>query len=181
MFNRRRHREVPQLNTTSTADISFMLLVFFLVTSSMDSDKALGRRLPPVDKPQQEQQDISRSNVLQIRLDADDRLFCNDQVVSHAELTRQVEAFVASRQTDRYMIAVETDRATSYNAYFEMQDAVVHAYHQLRDKMARQHYGHSLSHCTREERDAVMRRYPQRISEGMAATSTAAIQKGGQP
>ena len=55
MFLRRRHREVPGLNTTSTADISFMLLVFFLVTSSMDSDKGLGRKLPPVDEQQQEQ------------------------------------------------------------------------------------------------------------------------------
>ena len=52
MFERRR-KKVPGLNTTSTADISFMLLIFFLVTSSMDTDKGLPRQLPP---PQQEQQ-----------------------------------------------------------------------------------------------------------------------------
>ena len=50
---RRRNREVPELNTTSTADISFMLLVFFLVTSSMDTDKGLGRTLSPMDEQQQ--------------------------------------------------------------------------------------------------------------------------------
>ena len=50
-----KHRDVPELNTTSTADISFMLLVFFLVTSSMDSDKGLGRKLAPIDEQQQEQ------------------------------------------------------------------------------------------------------------------------------
>ena len=132
MFIRRRHRDVPELNTTSTADISFMLLVFFLVTSSMDTDKGLGRKLPPVEEQQQ-----------------------------------QVESFVASRQTDRHIIAVQADRHTSYNAYFEMQNAVVAAYHSLRDKMARQKYGHSFDLCTPEEREVVTARYPQRISEGV--------------
>ena len=45
-----KHRDVPELNTTSTADISFMLLVFFLVTSSMDTDMGLGRKLAPMDE-----------------------------------------------------------------------------------------------------------------------------------
>ena len=167
MLFRRRHKEIPELNTTSTADISFMLLVFFLVTSSMDSDKGLGRKLPPVDEQQQEQRDIHRSDVLQITIDAHDLLFCDDQPVTHAELQQQVERFVASRQTDRHMIAVQTDRKTSYHAYFEMQNSVVAAYRTLRDKMARQQYGHPFSQCTQAEYDAIMARYPQRISEGM--------------
>ena len=167
MFGRRRFREVPELNTTSTADISFMLLVFFLVTSSMNSDRGLGRKLPPVDEQQQEQRDISRSNVLQVRIDADDVLRCDDQVVTLQQLQQQVESFVASRQTGRHIIAVQTDRQTSYNAYFEMQNAIVAAYHSLRDKMARQQFGHSFKQCTDEERDMIVARYPQRISEGV--------------
>ena len=59
---KQKRREFPELNTTSTADISFMLLVFFLVTSSMDSDHGLGRKLSPVDDQRQEQRDINRSN-----------------------------------------------------------------------------------------------------------------------
>ena len=164
MFKRRK-RDVPELNTTSTADISFMLLVFFLVTSSMDTDRGMGRKLSPLDEQQQEQRDISRSNILQVRIDADDVLYCDDQPVTNAELQRQVESFVASRQTDRHVIAVQTDRQTSYNAYFEMQNAVVAAYHVLRDRMARKQYGHAFSRCNEEERQAVMARYPQRISE----------------
>ena len=184
MFLRRRHRDVPELNTTSTADISFMLLVFFLVTSSMDTDRGLGRKLPPMDEQQQEQQDISRSNVLKIRLDEHDALYCDEQAVSLTELQQQVEAFVASRQTDRHIIAVETDRQTSYNAYFEMQNAVVAAYRALRDQMARQRYGHPFSQCTQEERDVIVHRYPQRISEGVptdAQHPSATTQKGGRP
>ena len=132
MIFRRKHREVPELNTTSTADISFMLLVFFLVTSSMGSDRGLGRKLSPMDDPQrQEQQDISRSNVLEVRLDEHDVLYCDDRRVTRQELQQQVESFLASRMTDQYVIAVETDRKTSYDAYFEMQNAIVAAYHKL--------------------------------------------------
>jgi len=87
--------------------------------------------------------------------------------VSHEELQHEVESFVVSRQTDQYVIAVETARTTSYNAYFEMQNAVVRAYRELREKMARQQYGHSFTQCSEAERDAIKARYPQRISEGV--------------
>ena len=164
---KRRHRAVPELNTTSTADISFMLLVFFLVTSSMNSDKGLGRKLPPVDEHQQELRDVNRSNVLQVSLDASDVLYCDEKIVTLQELQQQVESFVASRQTDRHIIAVKTNRQTSYNAYFEMQNAIVGAYHHLRDKMALKRYGHPFNQCTAEEREVIVARYPQRISEGV--------------
>ena len=131
MMLRRKHRDVPELNTTSTADISFMLLVFFLVTSSMDSDKGLGRMLPPKDEPQQEVQDINRSDVLQVRIDGNDSLFCDDKAVTLAELQQQVESFLASRRTERYVVTVETARTASYNAYFEMQNAIVAAHKKL--------------------------------------------------
>ena len=171
MFIRRR-RDVPELNTTSTADISFMLLVFFLVTSSMDVDKGLGRKLSPPDEPQQEQRDIRRSDVMQIRLDDADRLFVDEQPVTLRQLQQEVESFVASRQTDQHVIAVETARTTSYNAYFEMQNAVVAAYHHLRELMARRQYGHSFEQCSPDEREVIVTRYPLKISEG--------IQEGGQ-
>ena len=166
---RRKHRDIPELNTTSTADISFMLLVFFLVTSSMDSDKGLGRKLAPLDEQQLEQVDVNRSNVLQIRLDERDSLFCDDKPVTLMQLQQQVESCVAAQQTDRYIIAVQTDRTTSYDAYFEMQNSVVAAYRTLRDKMARQKYGRPFSKCSESERDVIRQRYPQRISEGMGS------------
>ena len=127
----RRQREIPELNTTSTADISFMLLVFFLVTSSMDTDHGLGRQLAPMDKERQEQHDVNRSNVLQISIDDNDQLTCDGQPVTPGKLSEQVESFLASRQTENYTIAVETGRHTSYNAYFEMQNSIVGAYRKL--------------------------------------------------
>jgi biopolymer transport protein ExbD len=165
MFFRRKHRDVPLLNTTSTADISFMLLVFFLVTSSMDTDKGLFRQLPPVDDEQQKEIDISRSNVMQIRLDQNDSLWIDQKAVSFAALQQQVESFVASRQTEHYVVGVQTDRASSYAAYFEMQNTIVAAFHALREKMALQRYGHHFAQCTPEEHDIIVKRYPLRISE----------------
>lgn len=146
-----------------------MLLVFFLVTSSMDSDKGLGRKMAPLDEQQQEQVDVNRSNVLQIRLDERDSLFCDDQPVTLTQLQQQVESFVAAQQTDRYIIAVQTDRATSYDAYFEMQNAVVAAHRVLREKMAQQKFGRPFSQSSEEQREVIRRRYPQRISEGMGS------------
>lgn len=108
-----------------------MLLVFFLVTSSMDVDKGLGRKLAPLDDQSKEQQNINRSNVLQVRIDATDALYCDGQAVSLGELQQQVESFLASRMTQQYVISVETDRQTSYNAYFEMQNAIVAAHKKL--------------------------------------------------
>ncbi len=164
---RRRHQGVPELNTTSTADISFMLLVFFLVTSSMNSDQGLGRKLAPLDNEKQEQQDIHRSNVLEVRIDDHDVLYCDNNKVTTRELQQQVASFVASRQTGNHIIAVETDRKASYNAYFDMQNAIAAAYHQLREAMAQREYGCPYSLCTREQHDVIVARYPQRISEGM--------------
>ena len=163
------------LNTTSTADISFMLLVFFLVTSSMDADKGLSRQLPPLDDQPQKEVDISRSNVMQIRLDSRDSLWIDDKSVSFATLQGQLESFVASRQTEQYVVGVQTDRQTSYEAYFQMQNTIVAAFHALRERMAMQRYGHRFSQCTAEEREAIVKRYPLRVSEAQPT------QEGGRP
>ena len=128
---KQKRREFPELNTTSTADISFMLLVFFLVTSSMDTDHGLGRKLAPMDEQRQEQRDVNRSNVLQLSIDDNDVLSCDGKTVTLDELRQQVESFLASRQNSQYVIAVETGRKTSYNAYFEMQNSIVAAYRKL--------------------------------------------------
>ena len=186
MFRRRR-QEVPQLNTTSTADISFMLLIFFLVTSSMDTDKGLTTQMPPPeDTTEQQEQEVKQRNVLELRLDADDVLTCNGEAISNDELTKRIEEFVANvsdaadlpekserevhligrcRVSDRHIITIEADRQTTYNAYFEMQNAIARGYNNLRDRLARSRFGHAYAVCSQEERDAVAMVYPKRISE----------------
>ena len=81
MLIRRNRNETPGLNTTSTADISFMLLIFFLVTTSMDVDKGLLRQLPSPEPQKKEQQEsvVDKNNLMAIHLTAGDTLLVNNQ------------------------------------------------------------------------------------------------------
>lgn len=166
-FRRRKRRRVPSLNTTATADISFMLLVFFLVTTSIDSDKGLNRTLPPI--PQEEAQqtmDVSEKNVLRISIDDKDSLRCENEHVTPAELQERILAFMATAEPDKHVLSIQANRKTSYEAYFAMQNAIVAAYRQLRNDYSKERFGIPLEQCTPEQRDSVTAHYPQRISEG---------------
>jgi biopolymer transport protein ExbD len=172
MFRRRRFEQIPELNTSSTADISFMLLIFFLVTSSMDTDKGLLRQLPPPLQEQQPPQDIRKDHVLQVTLDASDQLAVNGTLLTTQQLKEQIMEFIAADRTD-HVISIRTDRATTYEAYFRMQNAIVAAYNQLREKYARERYGKGYDELVEEQRDEVNQYYPQRISESKPSTGGA--------
>lgn len=164
MFRRRRFEQIPELNTSSTADISFMLLIFFLVTSSMDTDKGLLRQLPPLPQEQTPPTDVRKDHVMQVTLDARDQLAINGTLLTPRQLKEQIMAFVVADRTE-HVISIRTDRATTYEAYFRMQNAIVAAYAQLREAYARERFGKSYSELVEEQRDEVNQYYPQRISE----------------
>ena len=171
MFRKRYRQQIPELNTTSTADISFMLLIFFLVTSSMDTDKGLLRQMAPPPQEQEQPKDVNRDCVMQVALDAADRLTCDGKQVSYAQLTDEILAMAQVNPTG-HIISVQADRATTYEAYFRMQNAIVGAYSTLRQRYAADHYGKHYDQCSAEERTAINEYYPQRISESP-------IQEGG--
>ena len=166
MFRKRYRQQIPELNTTSTADISFMLLIFFLVTSSMDTEKGLLRQMAP--PPQQEEQlaDINKDYVLQVELDANDQLTCNGKVVTPLQLIEEVKTMVSVNR-EGHVVAVKADRLNSYEAYFQMQNAIVGAYASLRESYAQKHFGKHYAACNNEERAIVNEYYPQRISEDL--------------
>ena len=183
----RRERKMPGLNTTSTADISFMLLIFFLVTSSMDTDWGLPRQLPPPENQAQEEElVVKQRNALCLKLDADNQLTCNNEPLTVDKLTKRVEDFVANsaddptlpekserevhlmgrcKVSDRHVIIVEVSPQATYDAYFQMQNAVVAGYHHLRDELAQRQFHRPYAQCNAEQRDAIAMVYPQRISE----------------
>ncbi len=188
MFKRKRRR-VPGLNTTSTADISFILLSFFLITTSMDSDKGLLSQLPA--KEQQTdtaEREIRESDVLRISLDAADTLRCNGEVTDIAQLRETAKAFIiasavpltaadsmsATPNRQQRIILLESDRQTSYNAYFNMQHAIAEAYLSVRDSYAREHFGHGYRECTEAEREEAKKHYPWSVAE-------AETREGGAP
>jgi biopolymer transport protein ExbD len=198
---KRPQKQVPGLNMTSTADISFMLLIFFLLASSMRSDKGLPVQLPPPDDAQTEQElQVKERNVLQIVIDDQDRMTCNGSDITLAELKERVAGFVENADndaalpeksrrevnllglvevSDRHVISIQVDRRTSYDAYFQMRNTIASAYLQIRDRLALQRFGRPLRLCSAEEREAVGMVYPQRISESVPAGDDDAGKGGG--
>ena len=185
-------KKVPGLNGSSMADISFTLLIFFLITTSMDTDMGLARRLPQPPDPDQEDatMDIKSRNILYVRINAAGQLWIKDETSSgegdFRELRARVKEFVKNEHnlsklpekhvknidllgqcfvTDKHVISVQTDRGTPYNAYFQVQNELVAAYNELRNELSKQKFGREFQYLTKDEQAAVKKYYPQNISE----------------
>ncbi|MDO4160969.1 MAG: biopolymer transporter ExbD [Prevotellaceae bacterium] len=167
MIFRHNKRSVPELNTTSTADISFILLVFFLVITSMDVDKGLSRQLPPIDNTdKQEQHDISKSNVMDLKITSSNVILKDGKPANINSLRNDVMLFV-SKTADRqhHVITLDIDRNATYDTYFNVQNEIVAAYNTLRNQYAIKTFGHNYESCTPDQRKKVRAYYPQRITE----------------
>ena len=184
----KRKRKVPGINASSTADIAFMLLIFFLITTSMDTDRCLARRLPPPPENEKQKDDIivKERNVLQIRLNKDDQLMIGGEWSDIKQLREKAKEFIANPKddpnmpekhaktlpffgnvmiTEKHVISVQNDVGTSYDAYFQVQNELVAAYNELRDELAKAQFGKPLAECTEEQKEAISDYYPQKISE----------------
>lgn len=166
MLIKRRKHSVPSLNTTSTADISFMLLTFFLVTSSMDVDKGLVRQLPPLDKEEQtdEAKDVSKENTLAFSITAQNEVMLNDKPVAVEDIRRRIVDFVRMRGA-QHLILVDANPASDYNTYFTLENEIVAAYAEVRNAEAKRRYHRYYASCTDEQRKKVRDIYPQHLSE----------------
>ena len=181
-------RSVPELNSSSTADISFILLIFFLTTTSMDTDKGLARRLPPPPEENVEQDDtkVRERNVLQVRINAMDELMIGSDMADVSEIRERAKEFIDNPEnlpnlpdkspreidffgtvyiTDKHVISLQSDRGTSYSKYFEVQNELVAAYNELRDELARRKFGKPYLQLSEEQALAVRSYYPMKISE----------------
>jgi len=184
----KKKKKMPGLNTSSTADISFMLLIFFLVTTSMDTDMGLARRLPQPPDPDQEdaQIDVKERNVLNVRINAAGNLMCNHETIDIRELRARAKEFIKNEAnsptlpekhevdidllgrcyiTDKHVISVQTDRGTPYAAYFQVQNELVAAYNELREEVSKEKFGRSYANLKEEEKVAIRKYYPKKISE----------------
>lgn len=164
MIKRRKHI-VPSLNTTSTADISFMLLIFFLVASSMDIDKGLLRQLPPPDTQEEPLEvDVDKKRLMQLEITSDNRLLLDGQETAVGELRGRVATFVA-RVGKGHLISIDADPAASYETYFSIQSEIVKAYAAVRNNVAKMKFGQPIARLTSAQRDEVNVLVPQRIAE----------------
>lgn len=178
MLIRRKQRETPGLNTTSTADISFMLLIFFLVTTSMDVDKGLLRQLPSPEPQKKEQQQsvVDKANLMALRLTAGDTLLVNDKPMKVSQLKEETIRFV-HRLGKKHLISIESDRDADYNLYFQMQNQLMEAYSQLRNETAQKKYHRDYALLNNDQKEQVRNICPQRITESYANAMTHADQR----
>ena len=188
MMLRKRRKPLPEVNASSTADIAFLLLIFFLLVSSMDMETGMARVLAPYDASRQaaENNAVKERNVLQVRLGEADSLFCNGQQVSMQQLKEKAKAFIANAGgdvhlpeksvanvellgqmpvSDKHVIVLRTHRQATYQAYVSVQSQLAAAYEELRDELARQRFGTPYRLLDADRQQAVRKVYPMRISE----------------
>ena len=166
LIKRRKHR-VPELNTTSTADISFMLLIFFLVTTSMDIDRGLIRMLPPMDDESAEEQSplrVSKANTMEFVVLPGDKVTLNGKAVKIESLRKDIADFIRHRGKD-HLIYIDARPTASYDTYFRLQNELVAAYSLVRNEAARKRFGKAYAQCSEEQKDTVRELCPQRITE----------------
>ncbi len=177
-------RPAGEINAGSMADIAFLLLIFFLVTTTMDVDAGLARRLPPMpDESQKQETDVklNRRNVLTVYVNQSDRLMVNNEQIDVNLLGEKVLDFIVNpnmsekRDTtlgdlgpvfiSKGVVSLNNHRSTSYDMYIKVQNELVKAFNKLREDFAIERYGKPFAKLTEEEQEVVRKVFPQNISE----------------
>jgi biopolymer transport protein ExbD len=179
-------RSTPELNASSMADIAFLLLSFFLLTTTMDQNLGMPRRLPPMLEEEQEKPpEINKRNILQIHVNSVDLLLVNKRPMEVLLLKDEVKTFLANPRNEadkpekevknielvgaisvgKGVVSLQTDRGTSYRMYMAVQNEIMKAYSELRDEFSISQFQSPYSKLTEDQQEAVKGVYPLNISE----------------
>ena len=181
-------KKIPKINGSSSADISFILLLFFLLTTSMGSDSGLARQLPPAVPPDQQDVsiDINRRNMLRVNVNNRGQILANGEVVDLNGLREKVAEFVlnendrsdlaervvesfplvgAQKVTKNHVISLTNTVDTRYSDYILVQNELTKAYMQVRDQQSRKLFGLSFEDASLQQQEVLIDMYPQKISE----------------
>ncbi|MFM7497465.1 MAG: ExbD/TolR family protein [Bacteroidota bacterium] len=168
-------RPVQEVNAGSMADIAFLLLIFFLVTTTIDTDKGIAIKLPPMPEENQPQNDIriKERNVLKVLVNANDMLLVDGEPTDIKELKRLTKDFIdnPSQNPDlaetpqKAIVSLKNDRGTSYNLYIQVHNELKAAYNELRDARSQQLYGKALDRLPESQQNEIKDYYRQVISE----------------
>ena len=180
-------KKTPEINSSSTADIAFLLLCYFLMTTTMDQDMGLQRRLPPMpDKNQKvEDQKVNRRNIIVVKINSADRLLAGTEPMHVSQLKDKIKEFLTNPNNNanlpekeeieiegygpcmvsKGVISLQNDRGTSYQAYIAVQNELVKAVNEIRDEFAMANFGKLYIKCDEKEQEIVRKAVPQNISE----------------
>jgi biopolymer transport protein ExbD len=179
-------RSTPELNASSMADIAFLLLTFFLLTTTMDQNLGMPRRLPPLLEEEQEKPpEINKRNIMQVRVNSMDLLLVNSKPMEVELLKEEVKTFLLNPGDEadkpekevkniellgavlvsKGVVSLQTDRGTSYKIYMAVQNEIMRAYSELRDEYALDRFRFPYTKLSEEQQEAVRGVYPLNISE----------------
>ena len=180
-------KKTPAINSSSTADIAFLLLCYFLMTTTMGTQTGLSRRLPPMPENQEkvDDQKVNRRNIIIVKINSADRLLAGSDPIDVSQLKDKIKEFLTNPANDpnlpekeekdiegfgkypvsKGVISLQNDRGTSYHAYIAVQNQLVKAINELRDEFAFKNYGKPFIQLTEEQQDIAKLAVPQNISE----------------
>ncbi len=166
-------RSAPEVNAGSMADIAFLLLIFFLVTTTMEKDKGIARQLPPIQDSNIIPPKIKKKNLFIVLVNKNDQLLVNERSMELKDLREAAIEFLdnggatssspdyckyckgkrsisSSDNPNKAVISVQNDRLTSYNTYIAVQNELVAAYNSLRNRESKRLYGWEYTEIKQE-------------------------------
>jgi biopolymer transport protein ExbD len=179
-------KKPPEINTGSMADISFLLLTFFLLTSSINTDKGIFRKLPPPADPNVKPADINERNIFTVLINKNDRLLVEGKQSDISLLRDAAKEFLSNPANkpdlpekkveeipllgaypvSKGVISLQNDRGTSYNMYIKVQNELTAAINELRDELSMNKFGRKFAELTDPDViSAIQKAIPISVSE----------------
>ena len=179
-------RKIPEIPSASLADIAFMLLIFFLVTTTMDVDSGLERKLPQwQDEQVEDDSQIKERNVFVVLVNKDNKLLVEGEPARIEDLRDRAKEFMANPNDEedlpekepqevpyfgevmvtKGVISLRNDFDTKYGTYIAVQNELVGAINDLREELANDKFGKSYEQLDEDEQKSVREIYPSKISE----------------
>ena len=174
MMLKKKKREGAEINGSSMADIAFLLLIFFLVTTTINVDTGIGMVLPPPLDPEQEPPPIRERNLMKILVNSQGLVLMDEEPVPITEVRDKLIEFISNPEndeelaisTDAAIVSLKTQRETPYSIYIDMLDEVMGAYKDLRDAASRSNYGVPYDALADDspQQDQIRDMYPKKVS-----------------
>ena len=170
-----KRRGLQEINAGSMADIAFLLLIFFLVTTTMDVDSGIARKLPPMpdEEMQEDDSQINAKNIYVVLINTNNQLLVEGELMDISQLREGAKRFInnngidpnLSDNPDKAIISLQNDRGTEYKTYIQVQNELAAAYNELRNDAALNKFGKRYIDLNKTDKKEIRKMYPQKISE----------------
>jgi len=170
MFLKKMHREEPSINGSSMADIAFLLLIFFLVTTTINVDTGITLILPPLNE--EDSPLINKRNQMNILVNSKGEILMDGSLVDLSEIKYNLEEFILnygqnpelSDSPGKAIVSILTQSETPYRIYIDMLDEVIGTYNQIRNIESLKTFGLTYSALNEDQKKIIKNRIPKRIS-----------------